>query len=78
MSISNNQLKNFHDEVEEFMRNVPESYELPMAGASTLGGVVINGGGLSINEETGVLSIVSGVILNTIPSTVEGAMWYIP
>ena len=52
------------------------SYTLPVAGASTLGGVKV-GYGLSVAAD-GTLSRAAGGVLDTIPSTVEGAMWYIP
>lgn len=48
-------------------------YELPKATTTSLGCIKV-GTGLSINN--GTLSVSSGVILNTVASTVEGAMWY--
>lgn len=56
--------------------NSGSSYVLPTATRSVKGGVII-GYGLEITEE-GVLSRGAGVVLDTIPSTVEGAIWYIP
>ena len=72
---STNEIKNFHDEVVDFMQRGGTS--VPLASAS-VAGVVKIGGGLSIDANTGLLSIATGVILNTLSSTVEGAMWYIP
>lgn len=48
--------------VEEAIKNAGSTYELPIAGEDTLGGVKV-GTGLSIDSETGVLSISSGVVV---------------
>lgn len=52
------------------------SYVLPTATRTVKGGVII-GYGLDVTSE-GVLSRAAGVILDSIPSSVEGAMWYTP
>ena len=50
------------------------SYTLPTASSTTKGGVKI-GSGLSMNNDTLNCTIASGVILSTVYSEVEGAMW---
>lgn len=56
------------------------SISLPVAGASTLGGVKI-GEGLEMNGDTLSVTLTGGggggggAVLDTVPSTVAGAMW---
>ena len=49
--------------------------EIPTASSTQLGGVKINGNGLSI-DSNGLLKVtVNRIILDTVPSDVEGSMW---
>lgn len=52
------------------------NYTLPTASTSTKGGVII-GGGLSMDGDTLSVIYTMGVVLSTVASSVQGAMWLV-
>lgn len=52
------------------------NYTLPTASTSTKGGVMI-GGGLSMDGDTLSVIYTMGVVLSTVASSVQGAMWLV-
>lgn len=51
-----------------------ENYSLPTASGSVKGGVIV-GEGLAMNGDTLNVTLSTSLVLDTVSSTVEGAMW---